>query len=148
MADVSKEQIELAKAAIRLHYVWGGMRDRCYNPNFPRYHRYGGRGITVEWEDFGSFFADMYPTYQDSLTLDRINNDGNYSKSNCRWATQKEQSNNRSTNVYIKHSGKTFTASQWAKHLGMKISAFNARRYKGWSMEKIMATPIRTWGGR
>ncbi len=75
---------------------WEGMKARCLNPNDSNYHRYGGRGITIceQWLAFKNFLEDM-GTRPDGLTLDRVDNDGNYELDNCRWATWKEQANNR-----------------------------------------------------
>lgn len=83
----------------RLYNIWCGMKDRCSNPNNNRYDRYGGRGIIVceEWRgSFESFSRWAFANgYNDSLSIDRVNNDGNYEPKNCRWATAKEQANNR-----------------------------------------------------
>jgi hypothetical protein len=80
------------------HNIWLSFRARCENPNHMYYKNYGGRGISVcdRWQKFENFYADM-GNRPDGLTLDRINNDGNYEPSNCRWATWKQQNNNRRT---------------------------------------------------
>lgn len=77
---------------------WRGMRNRCDNPSYWSYKHYGGRGITYDprWKDFGEFLADMGERPGKEYSLDRIDNNGNYTKENCRWITQKEQVNNSS----------------------------------------------------
>jgi hypothetical protein len=80
-----------------IYWSWCYMRKRCHNERHPKFHRYGGRGITIcnDWNDFAAFYRDMSPTYQAGLTLDRIDNDGNYEPSNCRWLSKAEQPKNQ-----------------------------------------------------
>lgn len=132
-----------------MHEIWRQMRGRCLNPLNKAYARYGGRSITIEWKDFDSFFNDMYPTYGADLTIDRINNDGNYSKENCRWATRMEQANNRSTNTFIEYKGESHTVEEWARILGISSSTFRQRLYVyKWELKKIMTTPTGKWSRR
>ena len=117
----------------RLYHIWSAMKGRCKNPHDARYHRYGGRGISVceEWsEDFGSFRKwALENGYDDSLTIDRIDNDGCYEPSNCRWVTQKQQSNNRSTNIKITIGNSTRTLKEWCTIFDVDASVVY-QRYK------------------
>src|SRR5206468_9297058 len=97
----------------RLYTIWKGMRYRCLNPNNCNYHNYGGKGIAVceEWQSsFLSFYNwSMENGYSDTLSIDRIDNNGNYEPSNCKWSNHSEQQINRSIATSFTHNGKTQT---------------------------------------
>lgn len=92
-----------------LYSTWASLKQRCSNPNGLYYKYYGGRGITYcpEWKEYKNFYADMGPSWKEGLTLDRIDNDGNYCKENCRWATRLEQAANKSPQRKIQSNNKT-----------------------------------------
>lgn len=120
-----QDEINLVKnhrhkmSGTRIYWEWQGMKSRCYNKNDARYAEWGGRGITVcdEWRDSFESFYDwaMSHGYQDDLTIDRIDNDGDYCPENCRWATQQEQSRNRRSNVNITIGNSTRTLTEWCE---------------------------------
>jgi hypothetical protein len=128
-----------------IHIVWSQMIQRCYNPNNHKYKDYGGRGIKVcdRWRySFENFYEDMGEV-PEGLTLDRKDNDGDYTPENCHWATMKEQQNNRRDNVWITHAGETKTRTQWERSLGMKLGTLNNRLNRdGWSIKKALTTPV------
>lgn len=119
--------------------VWMNMRKRCNNPNSRDYERYGGRGITVcdEWGSFSRFFEDMGPRPDSSYSIDRIDNNGGYSKSNCRWADQKTQCRNTRRTRMIKHNGEERCMVEWAELAGIPYSAFCYRVKAGWSDARL-----------
>ena len=104
--------------------AWTEMIERCTNENAKYYHRYGGRGIKIceRWRNsFEAFFQDMGERTSSNHSLDRFpNNDGNYEKSNCRWATPVQQCNNRSNTIYITHNGETKTLMEWSRLLNIR----------------------------
>lgn len=101
----------------RIYGIWQGIKKRCYNPHDARYDRYGGRGIKVcaEWlDDFQAFYDwAMQNGYDETLTIDRIDNDGDYCPENCRWSNQQEQARNRSSNIMITIGNATKTLTEW-----------------------------------
>jgi hypothetical protein len=126
----------------KVYRQYQGVLQRCYNPNNSRYARYGGRGITVceQWRNsFEQFYKDMGDS-PEGTTLDRIDNDGNYEPSNCRWATPQEQSNNTHTNVLIEHDGKTMTIADWARHLGLPYHWIKYRHSKGYKPPELFSS--------
>ena len=121
------------------------MRGRCNNPDDPKYYRYGGRGITVctRWQDsFENFLKDMGPRPGPGYSIERKNNDGNYTPNNCMWATRRQQQNNTVRNHFLMHAGKTLTVSQWAVELGVPVATLNYRIRAGWPVEKILTQPV------
>lgn len=124
----------------REYHSWSAMKQRCNNPKDKRFANYGGRGITYckEWDNFENFIKDMGKR-PDSYSLDRIDNNGNYCKENCRWSNIKTQMNNTSRNTifFINNIGKTL--SQWISNFGLKSSTVRQRFYVyGWSLEKSL----------
>ena len=113
----------------RLYQIYTSMKDRCYRVKARDYARYGARGIKVcsEWLDLFDAFRDwaLQNGYTDSLTLDRRDTTGNYEPGNCRWATYREQANNRGNTKYITYEGVTQTASEWAELLGVSVAAIH-----------------------
>ncbi len=127
------------------YVVWNGMRARCNNPQNPNYPRYGGRGIKVckTWNaDFVAFLQDMGLRPSLKHSIERINNDGNYTKDNCRWATQTEQCNNRRSSRWLTVDGKEKTMADWSRVSGISISTIHARLKAGWSHEKSVFFPL------
>jgi hypothetical protein len=128
----------------KLYGLWTGIKQRCTNPNALHYARYGGRGITMHptWvDDFAQFRADVGDPSEPGLTLDRVDNAGNYEPSNVRWATRKEQANNRVTNVVLTHAGETMTLKQWSEKLGQKYGLMASRWKAGLRGEELFAPP-------
>lgn len=116
-------------------------KSRCINVDDPKYSNYGARGIKMcnEWlADFSAFLRDMGECPH-GMTLDRIDNDGNYEPGNCRWATPNEQAQNRSDQWWITHNGQRKKAREWAKELNLSLSTLRVRRRSGWSVAEILA---------
>lgn len=131
----------------RIYMTWQDMRKRCYNPKNVGYHNYGGRGIKVcqEWQEFLPFYNwSMNNGYKDNLTIDRIDVNGNYEPSNCRWITRKEQGFNRRNNHLLTFNGKTQTMKEWSIETGLHYDCIRGRiNDYGWSVEKALTTPSR-----
>ena len=138
-----KYEQHIEKGKTRLYNIWCNMKARCYNQKNHRYPLYGGRGIKVcdEWvNNYNNFYKWAVKNgYQDNLTIDRIDVDGNYEPNNCRWTTQKEQCNNQRRNHYLTYKGKTQSMSKWAEEIGINYSTLRHRINKlGWDIEKAL----------
>lgn len=130
----------------RLYKIWRNMQDRCYNEKNIRYEHYGKKGIIVcdEWRNSYEVFETwaLANGYSDDLSIDRINNDGNYCPENCRWATVVEQANNKSINRYIEINGETKTLAQWCRQYHIKPSLVRIRvDILKWDIIKALSIP-------
>ena len=126
--------------------IWSGMKSRCNNPNTPKYKDYGGRNINVskEWDSFVNFLNDMGRRPSKKHSIDRINNDGDYCKENCRWTTNKVQANNSRRNHLLTYNGKIQSLSLWSKELGINYATLKCRiNVLKWSVEKALYKPVR-----
>lgn len=146
---VGKSNITHGLYGKRLYNIYNNMIKRCCDENNSRYKDYGGRGISVckEWKNKEKGIITFYNWamsngYQDDLTIDRIDNNGNYEPSNCRWATRKEQANNTRNCLgkrFLTLNGKTMSVKDWCKKLNIKYSTLSCRINKlGWSDEKAL----------
>lgn len=124
----------------RIYRIWAGLKKRCNDKNNPIY---GGKGIGYDkrWKDFSFFYEDMAEGYSDFLEIDRINNLKGYSKKNCRWANRKQQSKNRTSNVWITFNNKTMLQNDWAKEIGISPGGL-CRRLKKWGIKKSLTRKV------
>jgi hypothetical protein len=128
----------------RFYRIWSHLKERCLNKNTKNYNDYGGRGIKLKWQSFEQFKEDMYESYLDHVkefgekqtTIDRIDNNGNYCKENCRWVNQKIQQNNKRTNHFIEYKGQVKTIAEWAEELNIKYHCLYARIMRNQPLEK------------
>lgn len=123
--------------------AWITMKNRCNNQNNQYYHRYGGRGIKYceRWELWENFYEDMGKRPSTKHSLDRIDNNGDYTPENCRWATDLEQANNQEKNRNFTIDNKTQSVTQWGREFGFKRGVVEARINRGWSIEEALSTP-------
>jgi hypothetical protein len=135
-ADVNKAKLrarpEHGMSGSPLFPIWRGMMNRCYRPETIGFKNWGGRGIKVcpRWHDVTAFIADMSPR-PPGATLDRINVDGDYEPSNCRWVSLEENNNNRRNSMRLTHEGVTRGLAQWARHFGVNGNSLRYHIYRG-----------------
>lgn len=138
-AEIKARYGMYSRKRTKTYRSWESMKQRCLNPNFSSYKWYGGRGVKIceRWlgqSGFENFLSDMGEV-PNGLTLERIDNNGNYEPSNCRWATRKEQCRNRKTGAFITFHGRTQTIAAWAEELRVNPKTIYNRRYIGWNDE-------------
>lgn len=123
----------------REYSIWTDLRNRCNNPNNRRFERYGRRGIRVceRWNTFATFLSDMGPC-PPGMSIERINNDGDYEPQNCRWATPREQSRNNSRNRLLTFRGQTKCLADWGISTGISSDAIYTRLKAGWTIEEAL----------
>lgn len=128
---------------VRAYRIWSQMKARCSQVSNKSYASYGGRGIKVcdRWMSFENFYADMGAP-KEGLSLDRINNHGNYEPSNCRWATQSQQCRNKRDNRLISLNGETRCLNDWAEKAGIKQSTLARRLDSGWPVADALSRPL------
>ena len=129
----------------KIYYIWYGMKKRCSWKKHKDWNLYGGRGIKVseEWQSFENFYRDMGKDFREGLSIDRIDNNGNYTKDNCRWVTQRVQQNNRRDNVKFTFNGVILPLRAWAEEIGIKRSTLAQRIYVyKWPLEKALTKGV------
>lgn len=129
----------------RAYRCWSLMKARCSNPALREYPYYGGRGISVcsRWADsFEAFFEDMGEP-PDGMSIDRIDVNGNYEPSNCRWATMAQQQRNKQNTRWVKYRGERLSLADWADRTGIAYSTLKGRLNSGWSVERALTEPRR-----
>ena len=139
----SRSRLKDGRSLHPLYGTWFQMLSRCEKPNYNHYDRYGGRGIIVckEWHDFWKFveWSDSVGGRPKGFTLDRINNDGNYEPSNCRWADWRTQTTNKSSNVFLEYNGISKTMIEWCEELNIHPHTLQNRIQRGWSIERALS---------
>ncbi len=145
-AGKTEASVTHGMAGTRVYRIWLGVHARCENPNIKNFKRYGGRGITVceRWNNFENFLADM-GIPEPGLSIDRIDNDGNYCPENCRWATAKQQQRNKSSNRLITAFGETKPIAVWAEDPRISVDRYliASRINNGWNDVLAITKPKR-----
>lgn len=128
------------------YQIWRSIKERCLNSKNKKYSDYGGRGIIIcdRWKDsFQNFIDDMGVRHNKNLSIDRINNNGNYDPTNCKWATWIEQQNNKNNNRILEFNGKSQTVAQWSRELGVPHQRINQRLFRNWSIERTLTQNLK-----
>ena len=143
---INRRRTTHGQAKTKLFKVWTSMKQRCQNPNDTRYKDYGARGITVcsEWQEFEPFYKWAFANgYEQNLTIDRVDNNGNYCPENCRWTTRKVQMSNRRNTVYLEYCGESKSISEWSSITGISRHVLDNRMRSGWTVERILTEQVK-----
>jgi hypothetical protein len=141
----NKNHLKHGMRHTRIYNIWRAMRQRCSNPKCINYKNYGGKGVQVctEWEDFQTFYDwAMLNGYAEYLTIDRVDVNGNYEPSNCRWVSYKVQANNKRNSKFLELNGVSHTIAEWGDITGIPKGTIWLRLKKGWSVERAITEPI------
>lgn len=136
----------------RIYKIWNGMKNRTNQKSTlkdTKYKNYSGRGIETceSWKDFENFYEwAINNGYRDNLTIDRIDTNGDYEPSNCRWITMKEQNNNRRNNIVIEFNNESHTLTEWNEILGFSKGLLKNRLNRGWSVQRAFTTKRGNYG--
>lgn len=145
----SKHLVTHGMTGTRFYIIWSSMLSRCNKKSNRSYKDYGARGIKVLWRSFEEFRDDMYESYlkhvqsfgESDTTIERKNNNENYCKGNCTWATKAEQSQNRSSVKRITYDGRTESISEWGRITGLGVQLISARLINGWCVADALTKP-------
>lgn len=130
----------------RVYQIWAGIKKRCRNKKAQKYHLYGGRGILMDdrWlNSFDEFFKDMGLPPSNKHSIERIDSNGNYTPSNCKWATQREQCNNTSRNRFLSIKGEKITLTNAARMFNIPEHRLRGRLNRGWSVDQAVSLKLR-----
>lgn len=148
-----RTHIKSGESRTRFYKIFRGIEYRCNSIKESSYEHYGGRGIKCLWTDFKSFRKDMYKSYEAHVkefgekdtTIERIDNNGNYYRQNCKWATWAEQRGNKNNNRLITFGGKTQHLRKWAREINISAELLWWRVKKGWTIDKVLTKKVRKW---
>ena len=139
------------KSKTKLHGVWASILSRCNNKNVRGYHNYGGRGIKIceEWLEFESFLNwSNNNGYKEGLSIERINNDGDYCPNNCEFTTKTAQANNKRNNKFFTFNGRTMTLPQWSRFLKINQGTLSSRIKNGWDINRAFSVRVRKFNDK
>jgi len=148
---IIESKIKHGDTKTKFYRLYMNIKNRCNNSKDKRYKDYGGRGIKCLWETYEDFKNDMYESYLEHIdkygkdtSIDRIDVNGDYCKENCRWATRKEQCNNKRNNKLLTYNGETHNLKQWSEKLGINYNTLKSRLFLyRWSIEKTLSTLVK-----
>lgn len=149
--ELGKQSTKHGDFGTKLYGVWAAMKRRCYNPHAKYFELYGGRGIKVcqDWHEYEPFKEwALTNGYQQGLSIDRIDCDGNYEPGNCRWVTMAAQQRNCRNNRHYNYKGKSYTVKEIAEMVGLKPRTVQGRIERGWTIEEVVETPCLKSNGK